>query len=61
MQERFPFAMFMWVGVESLSSAILSFSNSFSIALPLRSVLSEPHSGLCALKSPSIINSMGSW
>jgi len=60
MQEKFPFAMFMWVGVVSFSNAILSFSSSFSIALPLGSVLSEPHNGLCALKSPSIINGVGS-
>jgi hypothetical protein len=51
MQEKFPFAIFMWVGVESFSNAILSFSKSFSNALPLGAVLSEPHNGLCAMKS----------
>lgn len=44
--EKFPFAILMWVGVESLSNAMLSFLSNVSIYLPLGSVLIDPHIGL---------------
>lgn len=58
-QDRFPEEELMKVGLFEFKIVREKSLVKFSISLPLADILEDPHMGLCAFRSPRMINGIG--